>query len=233
MREATLKDWQELCKQAVIERDPVRLLKLFLKIDRLHSHGTLKPWREPPASHATQQIPCPYCSALLEPQEQIVDHNVFRCPGARDDLGRRISTAKKRKMQWAKIRSGSGPATNRVKFFFVVLFRSATVVSPTFTACGCFVYPQGRINSESLHPRPCDMRSVLMPALNLSSQAKPFSGRITPSPSAAEGPRLVTGSSGSGKREVHPSIRGLHKINRDSARNRTYVEGLGMKGTLI
>jgi|SRR6185369_3486839 hypothetical protein len=87
MREATLKDWQELCKQAVIERDPVRLLKLFLKIDRLHSHGTLKPWREPPASHATQQIPCPYCSALLEPQEQIVDHNVFRCPWCEGRFG--------------------------------------------------------------------------------------------------------------------------------------------------
>jgi len=80
MLEATLKDWQDLCKQAVVEQDPVRLLKLFLKIDRLQNHGILQPWRELPVSHASSQIPCPHCSALLEPQEQILEHNVFKCP---------------------------------------------------------------------------------------------------------------------------------------------------------
>ena len=78
MLEATLKDWQDLCKQAVVEKDPVRLLKLFLKIDHLQNHGIPKPWRELPVSHSLQ-IPCPYCSALLEPQEQIIEHNVFKC----------------------------------------------------------------------------------------------------------------------------------------------------------
>ena|SRR5215831_15325962 len=80
MLEATLKDWQDLCKQAVVEQDPVRLLKLFLKIDRLQNHGILQTWRELPVSHASPQIPCPYCSALLEAQEQVVEHNAFKCP---------------------------------------------------------------------------------------------------------------------------------------------------------
>jgi len=45
MLEATLKDWQDLCRQAVVEHDPIRLLKLFLKIDRLQNHGILQPCR--------------------------------------------------------------------------------------------------------------------------------------------------------------------------------------------
>ena len=80
MLEATLKDWQDLCRQAVVEHDPIRLLKLFLKIDRLQNHGILQPCRELSAPPASPQIPCPYCSALLEPQEQILEHNVFKCP---------------------------------------------------------------------------------------------------------------------------------------------------------
>jgi hypothetical protein len=80
MREATLKDCQDLCNQAVVEQDPVRLLKLFLKIDRLQENEALERGRELPPSHPAQQVPCPYCSALLEPQEQIIEQNVLRCP---------------------------------------------------------------------------------------------------------------------------------------------------------
>jgi hypothetical protein len=61
-------------------------LKLFLKIDRLQNHG-LKPWQELPVSRALQQIPCPYCSAWLEPQEQIIEHNVFQCPWCEGQFG--------------------------------------------------------------------------------------------------------------------------------------------------
>lgn len=80
MLETTLKDWQDLCNQAVVEQDPVRLLHLFLKIDRLQENEALRPWRELPPPHPAQQVPCPYCSALLEPQEQIIEQNVLTCP---------------------------------------------------------------------------------------------------------------------------------------------------------
>ena len=64
MIEPTLKEWHHLCKQAVVEQDPVRLLTLFLKIDHLQENGILKPRQELSASHAFQQIPCPYCVSI-------------------------------------------------------------------------------------------------------------------------------------------------------------------------
>ena len=87
MLEATLKDWQDLCNQAVVEQDPVRLLKLFLKIDRLQRNEILKPSRKRPASQASQQIPCPYCSALLEPDEQVIEPSVVTCPWCEGRFG--------------------------------------------------------------------------------------------------------------------------------------------------
>src|SRR5262249_33972322 len=72
---------------AGVEQDPVRLLKLFLKIDRLQSLGFLKTWQELPVPQASQQIPCPYCSALLEPQEQIIEYNFFKCPWCEGRFG--------------------------------------------------------------------------------------------------------------------------------------------------
>ena len=78
MNQVTLENWKDLCNQVIHEEDPVRLLRLFLKIDSLQSNGLLT--RVAPASYEIQQIPCPYCSALLEVAKQIAKVSVLQCP---------------------------------------------------------------------------------------------------------------------------------------------------------
>lgn len=73
--------WQALCKRAAVERDPVRLLALFLWIDLLGTHKTEKHRNRPEQVVQPQfsRSSCPHCSAIIEPEEQLSSH-LEKCP---------------------------------------------------------------------------------------------------------------------------------------------------------
>lgn len=79
--ETTTHSWQALCKRAAAERDPVRLLALFLWIDLLATQKTEEcgKQREQVVRPRVYLACCPHCSAIIGPEGQ-VPRDRERCP---------------------------------------------------------------------------------------------------------------------------------------------------------
>lgn len=74
-------NWQALCKRVTVERDPVRLLAVFLWIDRLSAQKGEKHIRRREQVMQPQSYLefCPHCSAIIELEKQLLT-NLERCP---------------------------------------------------------------------------------------------------------------------------------------------------------
>jgi len=79
--EKTTHSWQILCKRAAVERDPVRLLALFLWIDLLATQKAEEYGKQPEQVVRPRVClaSCPHCSAIIRPEGQ-VPRDRRRCP---------------------------------------------------------------------------------------------------------------------------------------------------------
>ena len=74
-------NWQALCREAAVERDPERLSALFLSIDHLVSRENQK---ERQRSEQTVRLPCvvvcPHCAAIIDPEQPRIRPDLKMCP---------------------------------------------------------------------------------------------------------------------------------------------------------
>ena len=72
---------EALCREVVLEQDPVRLLGLFLWIDHLSAEEPN--WEHQESGRVIRYTPpfvaCPHCSAIIELEQQRIER-VQECP---------------------------------------------------------------------------------------------------------------------------------------------------------
>ena len=83
MESSTSRECQKLCRRAAVEHDPVRLLALFLQIDRLANQQSPKCTRVGNtlcSALAISSIICPHCCAIIELPGPRATGNLLYCP---------------------------------------------------------------------------------------------------------------------------------------------------------